>query len=256
MQMISTTTENPSDHTIHCHGAASILSNSLTPFSKSPTVDFLQGSNVPASEKIQGYFLVWPHDLAPFQPDKDFPAPCLDALLCRVSPIFREGSDIFASHDAPPARLRQLREYAWCLEQEMAQWPGTQPKEWRPKTLGYLPPTTDGKGILEGTTCSPTRIDKYYDGNNLSPPIITPFHWPVTLTFHKAYVSGVWNSYRKPSIHFTREYVVDGHIMVWAGALVNTNGIQGLLDQGNEIFRCSASAKRNGGSATMLNTEK
>ncbi|KAK6542745.1 hypothetical protein TWF694_006686 [Orbilia ellipsospora] len=353
-EMISTTTENPSDHTIHCHGAASILSNSLTPFSKNPTVGLLQGSNVPASEKIQGYFLVWPHDLAPFQPDKDFPAPCLDALLCRVSPIFREGSDIFASQNAPPARLRQLREYAWCLEQEMAQWPGTQPKEWKPKTLGYIPPILDGKGILEGTTCSPSRIDKYYD----------------------AYVSGVWNSYRKvrlvilsllyecdirlkvenpddcfpacltlqsyvkkhsgdlaedmaaslffhllldpsaalpesatqhqvgefkllypnkachallivhslhaasvisivpeyyrnmfrehlvwigefmgigqalmlaePSFRFSREYVVDGHIMVWAGALVNSKGIQGILDDNNELFRCSASTRHNG----------
>ncbi|EPS41767.1 hypothetical protein H072_4268 [Dactylellina haptotyla CBS 200.50] len=174
-EMISTTNEKHSDHEIHCQGAASILCSASSPFRKHPSINWIHTPGMPMKEKLSGIFLVWPHSVEVFRPDQRSTATCLDKLLYRVSPIFREGSEIFENQGAPLSKVRQLREYAWCIDQEMTLWPSTQPREWLPRMIGTVRKTLDGKGILEGTSSSPERVDTYLD----------------------IYVSGVWNCYRK-----------------------------------------------------------
>ena len=41
-------------------------------------------------------------------------------------------------------------------------WPASQPEEWRPKTIGFVA-KRDNKGLLQGTTSSPSRVDVYFD---------------------------------------------------------------------------------------------
>jgi hypothetical protein len=53
------------------------------------------------------------------------------------------------------------------LDEELKLWPATQPKEWMPKTIGFVQQGNDG-GFLKGTISSPSRVDAYFDGKHRS----------------------------------------------------------------------------------------
>jgi hypothetical protein len=48
------------------------------------------------------------------------------------------------------------------LDEELAMWPASQPKEWMPKTIGFVQ-QRNNEGLLKGTTSYPSRVDTYFD---------------------------------------------------------------------------------------------
>lgn len=48
------------------------------------------------------------------------------------------------------------------MDEEFAMWPARQPKEWRPKTIGFVV-QRENEGLLQGTISSPSLVDTYFD---------------------------------------------------------------------------------------------
>jgi hypothetical protein len=86
----------------------------------------------------------------------------LDTLLQRFSPIFREGQVLTSDTSTCPKELCRLREYAISVDEEFARWPASQPDEWKPNTIGSVDQRYI-KGLLQGLTSFPSRVDVYYD---------------------------------------------------------------------------------------------
>ena len=87
------------------------------------------------------------------------------------------------------------------VDEEFAMWPASQPEEWRPKTIGFAAKRDNKGSILQGTTCSPRRVDTYFDRKLKSMQQTHSLHSFLGLKSHEpgptVYVSSVWNSYRK-----------------------------------------------------------
>jgi len=93
----------------------------------------------------------WPHSLGILCPSKTTSHQTLDTLLLRFSAIFRQSEILASNKSIPPREIRQLREYAVSLDEELATWPSSQPKEWILKTIGFVQQRND-RGLLKGPT--------------------------------------------------------------------------------------------------------
>jgi hypothetical protein len=154
-QIITATEDHPSNHGSHSRGIYAILSTKDSP------LELLNGANhfetggdiwVGRVVQMAGIFCA---------PASHPSAKRLDALVRKAWPILQAAESSLSSPSTLVDDIDRLLRDAQALNEEYSRWPGSQPAEWMPRTIGYI--NTKQVKLPKGITWFPEQIDVYLD---------------------------------------------------------------------------------------------
>jgi hypothetical protein len=85
----------------------------------------------------------------------------LDNVLIRFRPLWERADALLASSSTTLDDLRQIKHDAMALDKEYAEWPSSQPEDFKPRTVGHVSQRQDV--LVPDTGYWPGRIDVYFD---------------------------------------------------------------------------------------------